>query len=213
MSGKKFSIYFYEWKYVEKEKGEKVCYIASYTFLQENGKKNTIKDIKNFIIEKSITELFNPVCPCCLSIYYLSDKKNNTVSECSNYKDETPLDDTVFNESKYICVYIPKEGKVCKKGCLQTNENCSKIYKKMKEDKEELEKKKKESEKAMELQINQLNSNYYQLMDEKDQEIQRQRENFQNFIEFQKQQNMSERWRNQRIFNNLNENLKKKMNK
>ena len=80
----------------------------------------------------------------------------------------------------------------------------------MKEDKEELEKKKKESEKAMELQINQLNSNYYQLMNEKDQEIQRQRENFQNFIEFQKQQNMSERWRNKRIFNNLNENLKKK---
>ena len=142
MSGKKFDVRFEERKYNEK-KEEKSFLIKSFTFLQENGKKNTIEDVKKFVIEKSISELHNPVCSCFLDICKCLDRQKDDRIKCNEYKDGTFLDNTVFSEYNPIYVCIPIEDKVCKNNCLQTNETLSKVFQKIKEEKEDAEKRKK----------------------------------------------------------------------
>ena len=181
--------------------------IRQFYLFSRKWAKKTIKDVKNFVTEKSISELNNPVCPCFLLIYKL-DEKREYINKCYDYKDETFLDDTVFCENNPIKVCIPIEGKVCKCGGLYNNETLSKIVKKMKEEKEETEKKKKESEEKLEKKINELNLNNQMLMNQKDDEIQRQRKDFQNFINFQKQLHYQKRMENNRILQNLESNLR-----
>ena len=208
MSDKKFKVEFREW-YYDKDKKEWTKYLGEFMFSQEKGRKNSIKDIKNFITEKSISELHNPVCSCFLLIYKAGDEAKTFLTK-SDYKDETLLDDTIFNETNPIIVCIPIEGKICKCGSLQNNEIYSNVVKKLKEEKDETEKKKKQSEDEMEKKINEMQKNYDSLMFMKNAEIQRQRRDFQNFINFQREQNMHERMENKRILQNLEENINTK---
>ena len=73
---KKFQVEFREW-YYDDQKKEWSRFLDSFIFSQENGQKKTIKDVKNFVTEKSISELNNPVCPCFLLIYKWDEKREH----------------------------------------------------------------------------------------------------------------------------------------
>ena len=104
-----------------------------------NLKKN-LKDVKEFVKDEYIKKC-NPICPCFLKIYKQDDedKKKNVLSNNDKYKDDTLLDDTIFNEKYIIYICIPKERK-CTCGKLEYYYDKAYEHKKNNDEKDKIRK-------------------------------------------------------------------------
>ena len=88
--------------------------IKKLTFQQDEGKQNTIQDVKNWILWKGLEDnedSCKDLCPCFLTIwkylYYDNIKKSNVIAQC-NYYDNTFLDNTEFNENNPMYISFDK---------------------------------------------------------------------------------------------------------
>ena len=111
---KKYPIELFEWEWYEndkKEKKQRENKLKNFIFEIPLNQKKTLKDVKEFVKDECI-KAYDPVCPCFLLIYKQDDEdiKKNILSINDKYKDDTLLDDTIFNEKYkiYVCV---KEGR------------------------------------------------------------------------------------------------------
>lgn len=156
--------------------------IKDFQFIQKSGEKKTIKDVKNFVQEQSITVLHDPVCTCFLTIWESTDEQKINISFCKDYKDNTPLDATVFNENKEIIVIIDCKGRDCKCGNLQNNITISNALQKLEEENRIAKQKQEENEYIFNNKIEELMQFNYQIKKENEREI----KSLNNLIEFQK---------------------------
>jgi putative ribosome biogenesis GTPase RsgA len=138
---KKYPIELFEWEWYEndkKEKKQRENKLKDFIFEIPLDKKKTLKDVKEFVKDECI-KAYDPVCPCFLLIYKQDDedKKKNVLSINDKYKDDTLLDDTIFNEKYkiYVCVV---EGRKCTCGKLDDYRTQVVLLKKAEDDKKEM---------------------------------------------------------------------------
>ena len=110
---RKFAIELNEW-YKKDDDGLDIGHtIHNLTYEQEEGKQNTIKDLKTWILFKGLN-INEDLCPCFLKIqkysHYDNIKKINIVGDV-NYSDNTLLDSTEFNEKNVMYLSFDKSRK------------------------------------------------------------------------------------------------------
>ena len=140
---RKFAIELNEW-YKKDDDGCNIGHtIHNLTYEQEEGKQNTIKDLKTWILFKGLN-INEDLCPCFLKIqkysHYDNIKKTNIVGDV-NYSDNTLLDSTEFNEKNVMYLSFDKSRK-CTCGKMNEMKIMSNMVSKKFEDQFEQNKKK-----------------------------------------------------------------------
>ena len=107
---RKFAIELNEW-YEKDSDGRPIGHTIRYlTYIQNEGKQDTIKNLKNWIFEKGL-ENSDDLCPCFIKIdkysHYDNEKKRNILQTCE-YKDDTFLNSTEFNENNVMYISFDK---------------------------------------------------------------------------------------------------------
>ena len=90
---RKFPVVLNEWYEIHSnynsDIGRKIGY---WTFIQNEGEQNTIKDLKNWLLWKGF-ENNQDLCPCFIKIFKYSCYNNlnnrNMLTECFEYNDNT----------------------------------------------------------------------------------------------------------------------------
>lgn len=129
----------FEWKWKEndkKEKEQRGNYLKDFIFEIPLNQKKTLKDVKEFVKDECI-KAYDPVCPCFLLIYKQDEENKKIMFLQLMIKDDTLLDNTIFNEKYkiYVCVV---EGRKCTCGKLVDYRTQVVLLKKAEDDKNEM---------------------------------------------------------------------------
>ena len=164
---RKFSIELNEW-YKKDENGKDIGQsIKKLIYKQEEGKKDSIKDLKRWLLFKGF-ECNEDLCPCFIKIYRYSSydnvTKTNVLQECTNYSDNTLLDSTEFNENNVMYISFDKS-RQCICGKMHEMKGLSKIIGEQEEKKRlkmqaEFEKKAEEKNKSFEDKLNHVENEF-----------------------------------------------------
>ena len=115
---RRFTIELNEWYAKDYDFSDIGQSIKVLTFEQKIGVRNTIGDLKNWLLWHGLENNVD-LCPCFLTIWkysYFNNMKNmDTIIRC-NYNDYTYLDDTEFNEYNHMYVSFDRSRRcVCGK--------------------------------------------------------------------------------------------------
>ena len=186
-----FKVELREWYYNFLTKDLRANLLKEFIFEQPLYRTSTIKDVKNFVQEKSL-ESNDPICTCFLEINKWAENGENSLTLCKDYFDSTFLNDTIFIKNKPIVICIEK-GRICKCGkyeqikinanLIQKQKNEQKIWEqKDKENREHFNRMIENQNRQHQNELNRLQNIIYQNNNQNQRQIQIQKEQYQSQI-------------------------------
>ena len=186
-----FKVELREWYYDFLTEKIRANLLKEFIFEQPLYRTSTIKDVKNFVQEKSL-ESNDPICTCFLEINKWAENGENSITLCKDYFDSTFLNDTIFIKNKTIVICIEK-GRICKCGkyeqikinanLIQKQKNEQKIWEqKDKENREHFNRMIENQNRQHQNELNRLQNIIYQNNNQNQRQIQIQKEQYQSQI-------------------------------
>ena len=186
-----FKVELREWYYNFLTEDIRANLLKEFIFEQPLYRTSTIKDVKNFVQEKSL-ESNDPICTCFLEIRKWAENGENLLTLCKDYFDSTFLNDTIFIKNKPIVICIEK-GRICKCGkyeqikinanLIQKQKNEQKIWEqKDKENREHFNRMIENQNRQHQNELNRLQNIIYQNNNQNQRQIQIQKEQYQSQI-------------------------------